>query len=251
MDERVPRYEELAALVADLRQRVASLERENADLRRRLAGGAPPPAPPPPFVKPSVGPGRRRKKLGRPAGHPPALRPPPPEIHYEVAVPLPAGGPGDGGGCRCPHCRGELDDLKDHERVVEDIVPAKAVVTRYHTRSGYCKQCHKRVESRHADQPPAADVPHAQLGLNALAAAAALKHDAGLPYRKVAGVLKDLSGLTVGHAALPRQVRRLGGWLSAPGGAAEPSATGCGPARRQRRRDRLAGRRGQPLAVGR
>jgi transposase len=227
MDARAPSYEELSALVADLRQRVASLERENADLRRRLGGGPPPP-PPPPFVKPSVRPGRRRKKLGRPAGHPPALRPPPPEVHREVVVPLPAAESGDGGsagrpgGCLCPHCRGALDDLKDHERVVEDIVvPAAAVVTRYHTRSGYCRHCGKRVESRHPDQPPPADVPHAQLGLNALAAAAALKHDAGLPYRKVAGVLKDLCGLTVGHAALPKQVRRLGAWLAAPGGAAD------------------------------
>ena len=220
MDERAPSYEELAALVADLRERVASVERENADLRRRLAGGAPPPAPPPPppFVKPSVRPGRKRKKLGRPAGHPAALRPPPPEVHHEVAVPLPAG---ESGGCRCPHCRGELGDVRDHERVVEDIVPARPVVTRYRTRSGYCPHCRKRVESRHADQPPPADVPHAQLGLNALAAAAALKHDAGLPYRKVAGVLKDLCGLTVGHAALPKQVRRLAGWLGAPGGAAD------------------------------
>jgi transposase len=219
MDARAPSYEELAALVTDLRQRVASLERENADLRRRLAGGAPPP--PPLFAKSSVRPGRGRKKLGRPAGHPPALRPPPPEIHYEVAVPLPAGGPGEGGGCLCPHCRGELVDLKDHGRVVEDIVPAPVAVTRYHTRSGYCRHCRRRVESRHPDQPPPADVPHAQLGLNALAAAATLKHDAGLPYRKVAGVLKDLCGLSVGHAALPKQVRRLGAWLSAPGGAAD------------------------------
>jgi len=60
--------------------------------------------------------------------------------------------------------------------VVEDVVPAEVVVTRYRTRSGYCKQCKRRVESRHAEQPPPADVPHAQLGLTALSVAAALKH---------------------------------------------------------------------------
>lgn len=226
MDATAPGYDELAGVVAELRGRVAALERRNADLERanealqrrveELTGGRG--KPPPPFVKPAVRPGRKRKKPGRPAGHPAALRPPPPEVHREVAVPLPAG---ESGGCLCPHCRGELADVRDHERVVEDIVPARPVVTRYHTRSGYCRHCRKRVESRHDDQPPPADVPHAQLGLTALAAAATLKHDAGLPYRKVAGVLGGLCGLAVCHGALPKQVRRVGGWLSAPGGAAD------------------------------
>jgi transposase-like protein len=117
-----------------------------------------------------------------------------------------------------------LEDLEEHERVVEEVVPAAVRVTRYRTRSGYCTHCRKRVESRHPEQPPPGfhgDLPHAQLGLNALAIAAALKHDAGLPYRKVAGVLRDLCGLSVSHGALVKQVRRLGSWLSAPGGAAD------------------------------
>lgn len=213
MEPRLPTYEDLVALVRELRDRVAVLERENAELRRRLEEQTPPPTPPP-FVKPAAPPRRKRKKPGRAAGHPPARRPPPPEIHREVAVPLPEGG----GECRCPCCRGELNDLKDHERVVEDIAPAAVRVTRYRTRSGYCKHCAKRVESRHAEQPPPANLPHAQLGLNALAAAAALKHDAGLPYRKAARALRDLCGLAVSHGALVKQVRRLAGWL---GGAAD------------------------------
>jgi hypothetical protein len=223
MSGRTPSYEELVGLVAELRGHVRRLDRENAalraenaELRRRLEQKPPPP--PPPFVKPSLPPRRKGKKPGRPDGHPAALRPPPPEVHQEVDVPLPAG---EGGGCRCPVCRGELADLKDHERVVEDIAPAAPRVTRYRTRSGYCPRCKRRVESRHAGQPPAAGVPHAQLGLNALVAAAALKHDAGLPYRKVAAVLRDLCGLTVSPGALPKQVRRLGSWLAAPGGAHE------------------------------
>ena len=226
MEPRSPTYEELVALVGELRDRVAVLERENADLRRRLEEKTPPPAPPP-FVKPSLPPRGKRKKPGRPEGHPPALRPPPPEIHQEVAVPLPEDG--DSGECLCPRCRGELADLKDHERVVEEIVPATVRVTRYHTRSGYCKHCEKRVESRHAEQPPPADLPHAQLGLNALAIAAALKHDAGLPYRKVAGVLKDLCGLSV--SATGRWSSRCGGWRGGLPGPPTPSPGGCGPGR--------------------
>src|SRR5437588_2223714 len=172
MEPRPPSYEELVTLVGELRERVGVLERENAELRRQLQelrDQRPPPGPPP-FAKPSLPARRKRQKPGRPAGHPPALRPPPPEVHREVDVPLPTGEAAEGGEagrCLCPCCRGALQDLKDHERVVEDLVPASVRVTRYRTRSGYCPHCRRRVESRHEEQPPAADLPHAQLGLNA------------------------------------------------------------------------------------
>ena len=128
-------------------------------------------------------------------------------------MPLPAD---EAGRCLCPRCQAELEDLKDHERLVEEIVPTIPRVTRYRTRSGYCRHCRKRAESRHAEQPPPGfhgDLPQAQLGLNALSIAAALKHDAGLPYRKVARAMQDLCGLTVSHGALVKQERRLGEWL--------------------------------------
>lgn len=222
MEPQTPSLEELVALVKELRGRVAELERrnaqleqENAALRRELdeLKQNKPPSGPPSFVKAKLPPRRRKKKPGRPMGHPPALRPPPPEIHQEIDVPLAVG---EGGACLCPHCRGELSDLKDHERVVEDIVPAKVVTTRYRTSSGFCRHCKKRVESRHPQQPPPADLPHAQMGLNALATAAVLKHDAGLPYRKVSRLLQDLCGLTVSPGALPKQMRRVSQWLAEP-----------------------------------
>jgi hypothetical protein len=158
MEPRRQSYEELAALVCELRSRVADLEELNAQLRAELERlkQDKPPSQPPSFIKPPP-PRGNRKKPGRPQGHPPALRPPPPEIHQEIEVPLPAA---EDGACLCPHCRGELADLRTHERVVEDIVPAKVVTTRYRTSSGFCKQCKKRVESRHPQQPPPADLPH-------------------------------------------------------------------------------------------
>lgn len=216
MEPRSPSYEELAELVQTLRGRVLELQKQNALLQaelERFKGNTPRQGDKPAsFVRlpPAKG---KRKKLGRPAGHPPALRPPPPEIHQDIEVPLPLA---QCGACLCPHCSRELSDLQTHERIVEDIVPAKVVVTRYRTSSGLCRHCQRRVESRHPDQPPAAEVPHGQLGLNALSVAAVLKHDAGLPYRKVSGVLKDLCGLSVSPAALPKQMRRVAGWLERP-----------------------------------
>jgi hypothetical protein len=68
------------------------------------------------------------------------------------------------------------------------------------------------VESRHPDQPPAADLPHAPLGINALAEAAALRVENRLPMRQVCSVL-GRSGLRLCAAAVAKQLQRLGRWL--------------------------------------
>lgn len=194
--------------------RIRELEQENTRLRKRLEEQAPPPQPPsasPPFVKPAAPPGRR-KKPGRKEGHEAALRPPPEAIDRVVDVPL-----------RrhrvtrerlCPHCRTPLGPgtVRKHRRLVEDLVPARAEVVCYRTASGYCRQCKRRVESRHPQQPPAADLPHAQLGINALAEAAALRVADRLPMRRVCGALRR-SGLRLCAGAVARQVQRLARWL--------------------------------------
>lgn len=202
--------------VADLEERVAKLGAENRRLRRRVkeltAAAASPasrPAPSPPaFARP---PARgRRKRPGRKAGHAAALRPVPDRVDVHQDVPPPAG---PDGRPACPHCNCSLGDVRRHERTYEDIVPAKVVVTCYHTASGYCAACRRRVETRAPEQPPAADLPHAQLGLNALATAAVLRVVHRLPFGQVVAVLAGLSGLTVSRGGVARQLRRLGGWL--------------------------------------
>ena len=71
----------------------------------------------------------------------------------------------------------------------------------------------RRVESRAPEQPPAADLPHGQLGLNALATAAVLRVVHRLPFGQVVRVLADLPGLRVSAGGIARQLRRLAGWL--------------------------------------
>jgi hypothetical protein len=160
-------------------------------------------------VKPSVG-RSRRKKPGRRKGHPAALRPVPDHVDVDQDVPLPGNGAGRPA---CPHCNCSLGDVKRHERLVEDIVPSKVIVTCYHTASGYCAMCRKRVESRAPEQPPAADLPHGQLGLNALATAAVLRVVHRLPFGQVVRVLADLPRLTVSAGGVAKQLQRLGEWL--------------------------------------
>src|SRR5438309_289438 len=104
----------------------------------------PPPSPSPPaaWVKPDVR-GRRRKRPGRKKGHPAALRPPPAKVDQHVDVPLPRDGAGRES---CPRCHACLLDRKGHDRAVEDIAEPRVVVTVYHTRSGWCPSCRRRVE---------------------------------------------------------------------------------------------------------
>jgi transposase len=104
-------------------------------------------------------------------------------------------------------------DLEEHERIVEDIIPARVVVKCYHTRSGFCSCCRKRVESRALEQPPAANIPHGQLGLNALATAMLLRIGHRLPFRQVTRVLADLPELSVSPGAIAKQVQRIADWF--------------------------------------
>ena len=113
----------------------------------------------------------------------------------------------------CPSCNACLLELEQHERIVEDIIPAKVLVKCYHTHSGWCPGCRKRVESRAREQPPAASLPHGQLGLNALATGVLLRITHRLPFRQVSRIFADLPGLTVSPGAIARQVQRVAGWL--------------------------------------
>ena len=165
------KYEELLSL----RQENAALRSENAKLKKRIGeltgkSSAETKRDVPAFVKANVA-DRPRRRPGRKKGHPAALRPRPQAIDAKQDVPLPV----DGRGKRCcPHCRSQLADVKHHQRIVEDIIPSKVVTTCYRTHSGYCPSCRKRIESRAEDQPPAADLPHAQLGINAMATVAVI-----------------------------------------------------------------------------
>jgi hypothetical protein len=166
----------------------------------------------PPFVKPNVPAGRRRKKPGRKPGHPAALRSMPARIDLHQDVPLPAD---PDGRPSCPQCNACLLELQTHERIIEDIIPAKVVATCYHTVSGWCPCCRRRIESRAREQPPAANVPHGQLGLNALATGVLLRITHRLPFRQVSRVFADLPGLSVCPGAITRQVQRIARWLEA------------------------------------
>src|SRR5438477_4049168 len=204
--------------IAALRSENGKLRKENALLKRRVEEltriaarkSKDAPAKPPPFVKPAV-PDGKRKKPGRRRGHRPDLRPRPrkADIHKHVSLSVDR----DGKLC-CPECATALNEVKHHRRWVEDIIPAKVVTTCYHTHSGYCPCCRKRIESRAPEQPPPADLPHAQLGLEALATVAMMRVCYRLPLRQISQLFADLPGLKLCPGAISKQIVRLGRWLS-------------------------------------
>jgi transposase len=191
--------------IAELEQRVQELKKQ------ATAAGESVPARLPSFVKPNV-PRRRRKKPGRKNGHEAALRPMPARIDHHQQAPLPTG---PNRRAVCPHCKCPLARLRKHRRIVEDLVPGAVQTTCYHTHSGYCPHCQRRVESKAPQQPPAANVPHGQLGLNALATAAILRVRHRLPFRQIARLLKDMPGLSLSPGGLVKQIKRLARYLDA------------------------------------
>lgn len=191
-------------------QRIAELERQVQELKNQaLAGTSPAEREVPAFVKPNLR-RRRRKKPGRKAGHTAALRPMPPKIDHHQQVPLPTDRQKN---ALCPHCKCRLIRRRRHRRIVEDLIPSAVETTCYHTHSGYCPHCRRRIESRAPEQPPAANVPHGQLGINALATGAILRIRHRLPFRQIAQLLKDMPQLSISAGGLVKQLKRLARWL--------------------------------------
>ena len=204
--------------IGRLEERVAELEAENARLKQQLkevlaakasgdagdAGGKPAVV-----VKASVK-RRGRKRPGRPKGHAAALRPMPDHIDAHQAVPLPTD---DSGREACPWCKSGLSDVEDREHIIEDIIPAKVVVICYHTRSGWCPCCRKQVESRALEQPPPANIPHGQVGINALSTAMLLRIAHRLPFRQVQRIFLDLPNFSISPGTVADQVQRVAKWL--------------------------------------
>jgi hypothetical protein len=199
----------------DAREQNARLIAEVRELKERIqaAASAPPAASPQAIGKANVL-KKHRLAPGRKPGHPAAFRAMPPRINTHVDVPAPKDHRGH---ASCPECHAQLQNVQKHKRIVEDLIPAKKLVICYHTRSGYCPGCRKRVESRHPDQPPlpaGAEIHQPQLGINSLATVVLLRLRYRLPYRQIEQLLLDLPGMSIGAGAMARQIQRMASWLN-------------------------------------
>lgn len=167
-----------------LREEVAELRKENAELKDRLdrieAGLRSSKRQANPFSrgKKESSAGKKKGKPGRKKGEGKfSFRQPPSseEITFTEKVPLEC----------CPDCGSEVCDPKEHHSYQEDIEVHK-VITKFITQSGYCETCKKRVRSRHPEQTSTATgAAGVFLGPTVKALGAKLKHDFGVTYPKI------------------------------------------------------------------
>jgi transposase len=100
--------------------------------------------------------------------------------------------------------------VPSHEQVVTDLPPIQPVSKKYVTHSGWCRRCGRRVRSRHAEQTSdAAGAAGNQIGGNAMALAAEMKHRLGVSCRKITDLFGHHFGLSVCAGALVRAGQRL------------------------------------------
>jgi transposase len=156
-----------------------------------------------PFSKgdPKRDPRRSGRKPGEDYGTK-ARREIPDHVDEEIEVPLPDG---------CPCCGGELDLERVADQYQEDIVvPVRAHVRRFGVHVGSCRRCGRRAVGRHPLQTSdALGAAGVQVGPHAVALAAQLNKELGLPVAKVARVLAELCGLQVTAGGLHQALGRL------------------------------------------
>lgn len=141
----------------------------------------------------------QHKKPGRPKGHPPAFRPPPPQVDDDIEMRLDA----------CPQCGGAITAVQRCEQYIEDIPPVRPRVTKLTTYVGTC-QCCGEVRSTHPLQvSTATGAAGTHLGARALAFAAWLSKRLGMTTRSVCKLLKNLFGLGLSPGGLTQALDRV------------------------------------------
>lgn len=108
----------------------------------------------------------------------------------------------------CPHCGGVVDEAGTYEQLQEDL-EIQRVVRRLVIHVGSCRDCGATVEGRSPFQTSTARGAAAhQIGPTALALAAHLHYQQGVPFEKMAAIFEQL-GLVVSKAALVRAMHRM------------------------------------------
>jgi len=144
-------------------------------------------------------PQRPGRKSGQEYG-PRAHRPVPDHVDEEIRVALPDA---------CPCCQGELEFEDEVDQYQQDIVWVPGHVRRFRVSRGRCTRCGKRAQGRHRDQTSdAIGAAGSQIGPTAVATAAWLNKELGLPMSKASRVL-ELLGVSVTPGGLHHAIGRL------------------------------------------
>jgi transposase len=199
----------LRVLVAELEKRIADLVAENKALRDQLDEAqrqAARQAAPFRCRDSKKVPDEKRKRPGRPKGHPGSHRVVPTHVDAEVDVPLPC----------CPQCGGGVEQVEPIEQFIEEIPPFRPTVTRLVTYRGQCPHCGEVQSSHPLQTSDATGAAKVQLGPRARAVASVLNKQHGLTMRTTCRVIDQLAGLRLTPGGLAQLVQRVGQKAEAP-----------------------------------
>jgi len=110
---------------------------------------------------------------------------------------------------QCPHCAGAVRRVRIAMQYQEELPVQRPLVRAFHVHIGQCRRCRRRVQGRHPLQTSdALGAAAVQLGPQAVAFAVLLNKRFGLPYGKIAALLRDRFGLTVTRGGLVHAIHR-------------------------------------------
>ena len=199
--------EELGAINTRLLAEKLGLERENAKLKEELEKAQERIDELERTAARQAAPFRRREALkvaepkrpGRPVGHRGLWRERPRHVDEVVEVPLAA----------CPQCGGAVQDRSPLTQYIEELPPVRPIVTRLTTWKGICPQCGE-VHSTHPLQVSQAQgAAGVHLGPRAIAWAALLNKQFGIPMRKTCSILARGFGLKLSAGGLAQMLHRV------------------------------------------
>lgn len=151
----------------------------------------------PPYLKP--GHGKRKKKPGRPAGHPPNNRIRPAKIDDTIPHEL----------CHCPDCGTPVTKpVRVYRRVIEDIPPVEPKVTEHVINGYWCSKCKKIVSAKVTDA-----LPNATIGLRLVVFTAWLHYLIGMSVNNLVSMLQILSCVKISAGGLTQAWNTLARYL--------------------------------------
>ena len=141
-------------------------------------------------------PGRKAGAAYGVRGH----RRPPRHVDETYEAPLPA---------QCPHCAGAVRGTRVATQYQEELPVQRPIVCAFRIHIGQCTQCRRRVQGRHPLQTSdALGAAAVQLGPQTVALAVLLNKRFGLPYGKIAALLRERFGLRITRGGLVHAIHR-------------------------------------------
>lgn len=109
----------------------------------------------------------------------------------------------------CPQCQGAVRAVRVATQYQEELPVQRPIIRQFRVHIGRCRQCHRRVQGRHPLQTSdALGAAAVQLGPQTVALTVLLNKRLGLPYGKIAQLLRDRFSLTVTRGGLVHAVHR-------------------------------------------